>query len=63
MTNNTGKIFSPWYKNINLQGFNNILAETWEKYVNCLGNLREIFDANIDKVLAVVKAQKVGNSI
>lgn len=63
MTNSASKISSLWYKNINLQGFNNILAKTWKKYVRRLGNSRKISNANIDEVLATVEAQKVDSSV
>lgn len=37
-----GKLFIPWYNNVNFQGFNDIIAETGMIYANCLENVRVI---------------------
>lgn len=63
MTGAAGKNSSPWYKNVNPQGFNNILAETWEICARHLGDSKGIRNADIDEVLAAAATRKIGISL
>lgn len=63
INNGTGKNFLPWYKNINLQGFNKILTKIWEIYTKHLENTKDICNADINKVPAIAIRHKIGSSL
>lgn len=63
MTSSAGKDSTPWHKNINPEGFRDVMIEIWMIYANCLENVRGISNIDVNKVPTTAKAQIVSETL